>query len=210
MRWRLALSLGVIAALAVAVWAALSSGDEEPPATTTASTATPATVTTLPSTTTTAPTSTVTTLATTSSTAAPDTTVSPEARLEEVRLILEDLYYRWFDAIYRNDEEAVREVIATEDRLEAFQEMAANHSYPSAPDPAQIRTKDVEILEDSPDCLVVHSTLDLTEWLGEGMTSSGVDVLWPHTDGWRRATLWAHPQDLWRTDCEAERTDELP
>ncbi|HSJ33692.1 MAG TPA: hypothetical protein VLB85_01380, partial [Acidimicrobiia bacterium] len=98
MRWRPALSLGVIAALAVAVWAALSAGDDEPPPSTVTTSTTTSTVT---STTTTVPATTSKTSAVTSSTAAPETTVDPEDRLEEVRLLLEDLYYRWFDAIYR-------------------------------------------------------------------------------------------------------------
>lgn len=213
MRWRPALSAGVIVALAVAVWAAVSSGGDDPPDTTvaalttsTAATATTVTTmaavtaTTADSPTATAPTSTATTATTTDS----------EVRVEEVRLILEDLYFRWFDAIYRNDEAAVREVVATEARLAAFHEMAANHGYPSPPAREAVRVLELTVLLDSPDCLVVFNTLDLSEWLGDGERSSGVDVLWPHETGWRRATLWTHPNDLWRTDCEADRSDELP
>src|SRR5690606_31914706 len=112
------------------------------------------TTTTVTSTTTTVPATTSTTSAATSSTAAPDTTVDPEARLEEVRLLLEDLYYRWFDAIYHNDETAVREVVATEVYLDAFSNAVDNLDLPSAPTRDGIVVTELEILRDDAKCLV--------------------------------------------------------
>jgi hypothetical protein len=207
MRWRPALSLGVIAALAVAVWAALSSGEEEAPTTTT--TTAPATPTSTATTTTAAPTTTVTTVATTSSTAAPDTTVGPEARLEEVRLILENLWFGWFDAIYRDDQDAVRLVIATEAGLEDFQEAATSVEYAGPPSREDVLVEDPEILRDDDQCLVVYSTLHVMEFVKEPGTSSGVDVLWPYKGGWRRATRWGNRGDLWEQDCGAQ-SGQLP
>jgi hypothetical protein len=202
---RTGLSIGVIVALAVAIWAAVSSGnDEVPPTSSTSATVSSTSVSTSSSTTTTAPTT------TSAATSVPGTT-DPEARLEEVRLILEDLYFRWFDAIYRNDEEAALDVVATPERLDAFREAAANHQYPTEPLREQVAVRELEILLDVPDCLVAFSTLDLTGWLGEGMTSSAVDVLWSHgEESWRRASLWTNRNDLWESDCTAERGNELP
>src|SRR5690606_29302783 len=120
MRARVGLGLGVIAALAVAIWAAVAQGGDE----------TPSTTTTLPPSTTSAPPTTIstTTVAPTSTTTTPTTTpaettattVDAEARAEEVRLILQDLYFRWFTAIYNEDENTVLEVIATQRYLEDF------------------------------------------------------------------------------------------
>ncbi len=130
-RWRAGLSLGVIAALVVAIWAAVSAGGQrtDPPATST-TTAPSSTVTTTagaPSSTTSKPTTTVTSRPT-------STTIDSEARLEEVRLILQDLYYRWFDAIYRNDGEAVREVVATEQGSQAIsKERSASRCFDRIP-----------------------------------------------------------------------------
>jgi hypothetical protein len=209
MRWRPALSLGVIAALAVGVWAALSSGDEEAPASTTTTTTTPATSTSLATTTTAAPPTTDTTVGTTSSTAAPDTTISSEARLEEVRLILEDLWFRWFDAIYRNDEDAVRAVIATEAGLEDFREAVTSVAYAGSPSRGDVLVEHPEILRDDEQCLVVYSTLNVSGFVEEPGTSAGVDVLWPHEAGWRRATRWGNRGDIWEQDCDAQ-SGQLP
>ncbi len=132
--WRTGLSLGVIAALVIAIWAAVSAGGDEtdPPATST----TRETTTTSPKSTTVAESSSTTSEPSTTVTTEPTpTTVDSEARIEEVRLILQDLYYRWFDAIYRNDEDAVREVVATEDDLDAFPRAVENMHAPARPRP---------------------------------------------------------------------------
>jgi hypothetical protein len=202
---RTGLGIGVIVALAVAIWAAVSSGNDEVPPT--SSTSSPASSTSMSTSSSTATTPTTTT---STATSVPGTT-DPGARLEEVRLILEDLYFRWFDAIYRKDEEAVMDVIATPERLDAFREAAANHQYPTEPLREQVAVRELELLRDGPDCLVTFSTLDLTGWLGDGMTSSAVDVLWPHDErSWRRASLWTNRNDLWENDCTGERDNELP
>src|SRR5690554_310862 len=163
MRARVGLGLGVIAALAVAIWAAVAQGGDETPSTTTTlppstTSAPPTTI----STTTVAPTSTTTTPTTPGETTA--TTVDAEARAEEVRLILQDLYFRWFDAIYRNDEEAVREIAATQNNLEDFHRAVEQLRFPRAPTPDDIRVSDVEILRWDESCLVVYSVLDVSSW----------------------------------------------
>src|SRR5690606_2934523 len=128
---RAGLSVGVIVTLVIAIWVAVSSGDDEPATTTVESTTTSAT--TLATTTTTTPPA--TTATTSGSTTTPtETTVDEEARIEEVRLILEDLYFRWFDAIYRNDEEAVREAIATERYLTDFRNAVGSLDIPRQPE----------------------------------------------------------------------------
>lgn len=202
MRWRPVLSLGVIAALGVAVWAALSAGSDEPSPTT--STAVPVTTSFTTSTTTPTTVSTTSTTVPAATTSVTETTTDPEARLEEVRLILEDLYYRWFDAIYRNDEAAVREVVATEQALSDFRSAVENLDLPREPTRKEIRISDLEILRDDTQCLVTYSTLDLTAWRGEGVETSGVDVLLRVDASWRLGTTWTNPSDLWEPDCLIE------
>lgn len=209
MNGRRALSLGVIVALAIAIWVAVQSGDDPAPTSTTASTVAPTTQPPATTATTTAST-TSTTAPSTTATTAPPTTVDDEARVEEVRLLLEELYFGWFEAIYHNDEDRVSAVVATNDRLEAFRVAAQSHTYERAPKHEEIQVRDIEILRDAPDCLVVYSILDLTSWLGEGAVSTGVDVLWPYKGSWRRAGLWSSKDDLWQTDCDASRDEQLP
>lgn len=201
-RWKSGLSMGVIVALAVAIWAAVSSG-EEPPSTTTTTLA--AATSTIVSTTTTAPPTT-----TVAATSAPDTTTDSEVRIEEVRLILEDLYFRWFDAIYRNDEEAVLDVVALPAELVAFRNAVENLELPRAPTEADVVVTSIEVLRDTDDCVVTYSNLDLESWRGGGAVRKGVDVLYPYEGRWRLATHWANKNDLWETDCDAVHVDELP
>lgn len=197
MRWRPTLSVGVIVALAVGIWAAVSAGGEPDVA------ATPTTTTGAVTTTTAATTSTTTTttVATTTTAVATSTTVGAEARLLEVEAILEDLYFRWFDAIYRDDETAVRQVIATEENLEAFRNATTDLDLPSPPTPELIDIVSIEILRDDPTCLVTFSEFDLTTWRGEGAVSTGVNVLLKHEGRWKLASAWTHRNDLWQDDC---------
>lgn len=196
-RLKTGLSIGVMVALAIAIWAALASGDSDPEPTTTTTT------TTLATSTTTAPTTTTSTT-TPPQTSVPDTTVNAEARREEVRLILEDLYFGWFDAIYHNDEEAVREVVATSNNIEDFHQAVESLTLPSPPIRAEIQVKDVEILRDDDRCLVTYSILDVSQWRGEGALSEGVNVLLPVEGEWRFGTAWTHRYDLWEADCSIE------
>src|SRR5690606_17654398 len=117
---------------------------------------------------------------------------------------LEDLYYRWFDAIYHNDEEAVREVIATERYLEDFMRAASSHTYPRPPEHSEIRISDIEILRDGAECLVVFVELDLSEWLDDQIPGSTVQVMYPQGNSWAFASNWQHKGDLWEQDCEVE------
>jgi hypothetical protein len=196
---RAGLGLGVIAALAIAIWAAVSRGNGDPPPTT-ASTTTVATTATTTSTTIASTTS--TTAATTTTPA--ETTVDPEARVEEVRQILQDLYYGWFLAIYNQDEETVRQVIATQRYLDDFRRAIAEVDYPRAPTQEDVVVTDLEILRDSNECLVTYSTIDVSRWLGDGASVTSVNVLLPVHGEWRFGTAWMYRDDLWQQDCEIE------
>ena len=205
-RTRAMLSVAVIVALLVAIWAATAGDDNSPttPATPApiSPTATPTTEVPAPP----APTTTARTTATfpTSTTVPVETTTDPEARVEEVRLILQDLYFRWFDAIYRNDEEAVLDVVATTTYLEAFHNAVGSLDLPSQPEIAQIRPVEVEILRDDQTCLVTYSRIDLSAWRGAGVEVVGVNVLLPKEGTWRLGTAWSRPRDLWESDCLIE------
>lgn len=198
---RAGLSVGVIVALVIAIWVAVSSGDDEPAPTTLETTTTSAT--TLTTTTTTTPPA--TTATTSGSTTTPtETTVDEEARIEEVRLILEDLYFRWFDAIYRNDEEAVREAIATERYLTDFRNAVDSLDIPRQPEREDVAVSGVEILRDSESCLVTYATVDARQLLGDEGEGSRVNVLLYSEGRWKLATVWTNKTDLWQQDCEIQ------
>ncbi|HKZ19635.1 MAG TPA: hypothetical protein VJQ57_05940, partial [Acidimicrobiia bacterium] len=63
--------------------------------------------------------STTTQLVTTSDDAITTSTATAEQRLAEVEQILTDLWFGWFDAIYRKDADALWEVVATSSKYES-------------------------------------------------------------------------------------------
>jgi hypothetical protein len=199
-RLRLAVAIGIVGILGlVAVLAWPRAGDPEDgggPVTTT--------TTTVPTTTTAAPTTTTTEPAT--------TTLSEEARRAEVEAILQDLWFGWFDAIYRKDEGALWEVVATsaghEDGIAA---MAQSDLFTSIPELVGVEVQVTQILLDRPDCLVTHHNIDVSAFRGEGAVGESVTVLWPDAEGnWRFATHWQHPNDLWLGDCDDLAREETP
>lgn len=142
---------------------------------------------------------------TTSSPATTATTTDAEARLEEVHLILHDLWFGWFDAVYRDDAAAVQEVIATESLMASFDRAAEAQEWPRQPLREDVVIEDVEILLFREDCLVTYGTVDVSSWLGAEAISSGVDVLYLSQGRWKFASHWTNKGDLWETDCDTQR-----
>ena len=156
---------------------------------------------------------------TTTAAAAPSTSVSPtsaavttsdEQRLAEVELILQELWFGWFDAIYRKDPDALWEVVATtrfhDDGVAAMDTM----EFASEPVMNQLRIAEIDLLLDGSDCLVVYHSLAIVDFRGPNATGETVSVLWSDPiHGWRFATDWQSPRDLWAGDCDMER-EETP
>jgi len=158
-------------------------------------------------TTTTPTTSTSSTVASTSTTgggasttaAADDHTVET---VEEAEAILRELWFGWFEGIYNEDEDRIREVVATTQMLEAARN-AFDAPFESEPRLGAIQL-DLEILYTDRDCLVTWGTIDVSEFRGEGTVSQSVQVLRWVDESWRFTTSWMHRDDLWEADCEAD------
>ncbi|HKX74667.1 MAG TPA: hypothetical protein VJR05_04680 [Acidimicrobiia bacterium] len=144
---------------------------------------------------------------TTPSTTAPVTsTTTAEQRQAEVEALLQELWFGWFDAIYRKDPDALWEVVATTRRYDAGLAAMESMTFEGAPSPESISISRLMILLDRPDCLVVDHDVDVTAFRGEGAVGQSVSVLWSDQErGWRFATSWASPDDLWEQDCDLER-----
>lgn len=140
-------------------------------------------------------------------TAVPDpTTTTADSHVvetvEEAEAILRELWFGWFEGIYNEDEDRIREVVATEQMLNAALN-AFGSEFENAPAADQIEI-DIEILRANEECLVTWGLLDITAFRGPDATTRNVQVL-RHTDGeWKFATSWRNPEDLWETDCESE------
>jgi hypothetical protein len=160
--------------------------------------------------TTTAEASTTTQLVTTTDDAITTSATTAEQRLAEVEQILTDLWFGWFDAIYRKDADALWDVVATTPYHNAGINAMDILEFDEQPTADALDLMVETILLDRNDCLVVHNSVSLP-FLAPDSTSTGVDVLWPDaTRGWRFATAWVHANDLWLADCDEVAREVTP
>jgi hypothetical protein len=138
----------------------------------------------------------------TTTTAATTLTTTAEQRLAEVEALLQQLWFGWFDAIYRKDPDALWEVVATTTFYDAGVAAMETMEFIAAPTSEGVLIEDLSILLDRPDCLVVENSIDMTAFRGlDGDTT--VSVLWPDIGfGFRFATGWQFANDLWLNDCD--------
>jgi hypothetical protein len=168
------------------------------------------TTTLLASPTTTAESPTTTQLVTTTAEGSTTSTTTEEQRLAEVEQILTDLWFGWFDAIYRKDADALWNVVATTPFHEAGIAAMDELTFDAEPSSEQLGVTIVDVLLDRPDCLVVQNTVSMP-FLVTNPSDSGVNVLWPDERyGWRFATAWVYPGDLWKADCDDLVREETP
>ena len=184
----------VVAGLAVGVWLLWPEG--EPPVSTITAAATPTTVRATP--TSSAPPAVTPDPSTTSTTE--DTHVVETT--EQAEAILRELWFGWFEGIYYQDEDRIREVVATEEYLTAGVAAFSTLVFVEPPDPDGVVFVSIEILRSDNQCVAVWSESNVT-FLEPGPSRVGVDILrW--VDGeWRLTSSWANRADLWEADCEA-------
>ena len=149
-----------------------------------------------------APTTSATTTAPTSTTTTATADSHVVETVEEAETILRELWFGWFQGIYNEDEERIREVVATEQMLNAALN-AFGTQFESAPAADQIEI-DIEILKADEECLVTWGLLDITAFRGPDAATRNVQVLRRADGQWKFATSWLNPEDLWETDCESE------
>ncbi len=147
----------------------------------------------------------------TTATTVPSPTTTTEAqRVAEVEMILTDLWLGWFDALFRDDVDALWLVVATTSKQEAG--VSAMETVPFVRPPAldELMVEVRDVLLDRPDCLVVQARIE-APFVGEGTGTEGVYVLWPDSRyGWRMATTWVYANDLWLSDCDEMVREETP
>jgi hypothetical protein len=158
-------------------------------------------------------TSTTTTTSTpsTTTTGATTLTTTAEQRLAEVEVLLQDLWFGWFDAIYRKDPDALWQVVATTQSHDAGVAAMETMEFTGEPNADGVNIESLEMLLDRADCLVAFYTIDVSDFRGTGSTSEHVSVLWPDERyGFRLATGWTHPDDLWLMDCDNLEREVTP
>jgi hypothetical protein len=184
----------IVVGLGVGVWALWPRGNSD----------------TTPTTTPTAVVSTTTTTtAVVTSTSVVNTTTTSEGSnvvttVEEAETILRELWFGWFEGIYNQDEDRIREVVGTQTMLDAARAAFEEIEYESPPLPEQMMLSDTEILRTDESCLAVYSTLDVTAFAGPDAVESSVYVLRQSDGMWKLATVWINREDLWERDCESQ------
>jgi hypothetical protein len=150
---------------------------------------------------------TTTQVGTTTTAASTTTTLDPlQVRdvetVEQAEGILRNIYYGWFEGIYGQDEDRIREVVLTQSLIEAATDQFGVMEFSSEPNPAQIDFQGTEILRSDQDCLVLWTT-GVAEFLEGDLQTTGVQVLrW--ADRWGLYSAWQSRSDLWQDDCESQ------
>lgn len=138
------------------------------------------------------------------STTASTTTTEPDSHVvttvEEAEAILRELWFGWFEGIYNEDVDRIREVVATEHRVDEAKAAFGVVAFAGPPTIEGTTFEIFEIVYSDPECLVVWSISRST--FVEGSTPrSGLEVLRMVKGGWRLHSSWRYREDLWQEDC---------
>lgn len=120
--------------------------------------------------------------------------------VEEAEAVLRELWFGWFEGIYNQDDERIREVVATEETVATARE-SFGVEFSAEPRPDLITFSDTEILRSDSECLAVWTVMTLSEF--RDGSSAGVQVLRTLDGRWVRLSQWALRNDLWEADCES-------
>ena len=183
----------IVVGLAVGVWALWPRDDPGVTTTTVANT----------SSTTSSSNPTITTDATTTSSGAegdPDVIET----VEEAEEVLLNLWFGWFEGIYNQDEDRIKEVVASQSQLDAAIAAFGVMTFTAEPTLPGIVLADIEILRADQECTALWATLDVSAFRGPGSTTEGVHIFRRADDKWKSVSTWPLRNDLWEQDCEAQ------
>jgi hypothetical protein len=120
--------------------------------------------------------------------------------VEEAEAILRELWFGWFEGIYNEDEDRIREVVVLEETVETAKE-SFGLEFERAPEPGDITFAETEILRSDEQCVAIWSILTTSGF--QTGTTDGVYVLRRTNDRWSRLSTWIQRDDLWESDCES-------
>lgn len=126
-------------------------------------------------------------------------TTEPERDLE---VMIGDMYFAWFDGVYRRDPAVIEPVAGVDAILDQWAVTAfdvVEFTAPPTRDAIGVTVK--KVLLDRPDCLVVSADIDFSAFV-DGGTTSTVDVYFPVGDGWGFASKYLYEKELWLADCD--------
>ncbi|MGB7859198.1 MAG: hypothetical protein WBM90_01730, partial [Acidimicrobiia bacterium] len=85
--------------------------------------------------------------------------------VEEAEEILRALWFGWFEGIYNQDVDRIREVVVLEEQI-ASARAAFGASFTGPPSPEGVTLLDFEILRSDEECLATWARLDITSFRG--------------------------------------------
>lgn len=123
--------------------------------------------------------------------------------VEEAEAILRELWFGWFEGIYDRDEDRIREVVATEEQVEAAVAQFGVMEFDRRPTPEGVSLSNTELLRNDQTCLAVWSELDVSRIRPEAVGSAGVYVMRRVDREWVLLSVWPRRNDLWDNDCDS-------
>jgi hypothetical protein len=179
----------VVVALAIGVWWLWPRGESASPVSTTVLAA--------------EPTTTSERGATTSTVVSSTTETATDSHIvdtvEEAEEILRELWFGWFEGIYNQDEDRIREVVGNPAQVEAAVSQFGLIAFTRPPNLDDVAVSGTELLRADEECLSVWAQLDFSAI--SGAETEGVHVFLPDEGNWFFVSLWTLKEDLWETDC---------
>ena len=119
--------------------------------------------------------------------------------VEEAEEILRELWFGWFEGIYNQDEERIREVVANPDLISSAVSQFGVMEFDQQPTSDSILISEVELLRSDSGCLGVWAVAS-----GEFRQGSieGVHVFRWDSATWLLINTWPLRDDLWEADCD--------
>ncbi|MDH3463900.1 MAG: hypothetical protein OEM32_09780 [Acidimicrobiia bacterium] len=121
--------------------------------------------------------------------------------VEEAEELLRNLWFGWFEGIYLEDEERIKEVVASQNQLDAAVAAFGVMTFDFPPTPEGIVLTEIEILRADSECTAVWAKLEVTF---RAATTEGVHLLRIFQGTWHMVNLWQLRGDLWSQDCAAQ------
>jgi hypothetical protein len=120
--------------------------------------------------------------------------------VEEAEEILRELWFGWFEGIYNQDEERIREVVVLEEMVERATE-SFEVEFSRAPLRSDISFTGTEILRSDGECLAVWTVIELSGF--QVGSSGGVEIIRWTPSGWKSLATWRDREERWQEDCES-------
>ena len=118
---------------------------------------------------------------------------------DEAEEILRELWFGWFEGIYNQDEDRIREVVGNPNQVEAAVEQFGEMEFDNAPTSEAIVISDMEILRSDESCLAIWGNVEAGFRDG---ALAGVHVFRSDDGRWLLINTWPLRGDLWSSDCE--------